>query len=103
MSNNDDLVGLGRDAMETARNLAVDDIRQKKESLIQSPAVGRKLSRQERLAQHRALLGNPLLIESQFDELSARYQLPPEKPIPRRLVLRLERAAKELAEEDNAT
>lgn len=98
-SQNGDLVGLGRDAADMARELAVDDIREKKESLIQSPAMGRKLSRDERMAQNRALLSNNLLVEGQFDEMSARFQLTPEKPIPRRLVNRLRRAAKELAEE----
>ena len=100
-SQNGDLVGLGRDAADMARELAVDDIREKKESLIQSPAMGRKLSRVERVAQNRALLDNPGSVEAQFDEMSARFQLTPEKPIPRRLVNRLRRAAKELAEEDD--
>jgi hypothetical protein len=100
MSGSDDMMGLLREATEVGGGLNLELLRDVNK-LITSPAVGRKLSRQERVASHRALLGNPLLIESQFDELSARYQLTPEKPIPRRLVLRLERAAKELAEEDN--
>lgn len=102
-SQNGDLVGLGRDAADMARELAVDDIREKKESLIQSPAMGRKFSRDERMAQNRALLDNNILVEAQFDQMSAQYQLTPEKPIPRRLVNRLRRAAKELAgEAENA-
>jgi hypothetical protein len=96
------MMGLLREATEVGGGLNLDLLRDVN-AMITSPAVGRKLSRQERLAQDRALLGNPLLIEAQFDELSARYQLPPDKPIPRRLVLRLERAAKELEEADNAT
>jgi hypothetical protein len=102
MSGSDDMMALLREATDVGGGLNLELLRDVNK-MITSPAVGRKLSRQERLAAHRALLGNPLLIESQFDELSARYQLTPEKPIPRRLVLRLERAAKELAEEDNAT
>jgi hypothetical protein len=102
MSGSDDMMGLLREATEVGGGLNLDLLRDVN-AMITSPAVGRKLSRQERLAQDRALLGNPLLIEAQFDELSARYQLPPDKPIPRRLVLRLERAAKELEEADNAT
>jgi hypothetical protein len=102
MSGGDDMMGLLREATDVGGGLNLGLLRDVN-AMITSPAVGRKLSRQERLAQHRALLGNPLLIEAQFDELSARYQLTPDRPIPRRLVLRLERAVRELAEEDNAT
>jgi hypothetical protein len=51
------------------------------------------------MAQNRALLASPDNIAAQFAELSGQYQLTPEKPIPRRLVHRLLRAQRELAEE----
>ncbi len=95
-----DMMALGREAMDVAAGLNLEIVRDGKE-LIQGPAVGTKLEKDERLAQHRALFDTPGSIEAQFAEMSGRFGLTPEKPIPRRLVNRLRRAAKELAEEDD--
>ncbi len=95
-----DMMQLGREAMDVAAGMNLDIVREGKE-LIQGPAVGRKLEKDERLAQHRALLDNPDSIAAQFAEMSGRFSLTPEKPIPRRLVHRLLRANRELAEEDD--
>ncbi len=96
---NPDLMGMGREAMDIAAGLNLEVIREGKEA-IQGPAVGRKLARAERIAQHRVLLGNPLEVQALSAQLSAQYQLTPEKPISRRLVSRLLRAHRELAEEE---
>jgi len=90
---------MGREAMDVAAGLNLEVVRDGKEA-IQGPAVGRKLEKADRMAQHRVLLGNPLAIEALGAQLSAQYQLTPEKPIPRRLVSRLLRAHRELAEEE---
>ncbi len=84
--------------MGVAAELNLELVRDGKE-MIQGPAVGTKLDKRERLAQNRALLASPDNIAAQFAELSGQYQLTPEKPIPRRLVHRLLRAHRELAEE----
>lgn len=99
MSTTDDMMGIGRDAMDSAAGMNLEIAREAKDA-IQGPAVGRKLEKSERMAQHRALLGNPLQIEAMAAQLSAQYQLTPEKPISRRLVNRLLRADRELAEEE---
>lgn len=96
---NPDFMSMGREAMDVAAGLNLEVVRDGKEA-IQGPAVGRKLAKAERMEQHRALLGNPLQIEAVSAQLSAQYQLTPEKPISRRLVNRLLRAHRELAEEE---
>lgn len=85
--------------MEVASGLNLDIVREGRDA-IQGPAVGRKLEKSERMAQHRMLLGNPLQVQALSAQLAAQYQLTPEKPISRRLVNRLLRADRELAEEE---
>ncbi len=85
--------------MPIVADMNLETVREGKDA-IQGPAVGRKLEKSERMAQHRALLGNPLQIEAMAAQLSGQYQLTPEKPISRRLVNRLLRADRELAEEE---
>ena len=99
MVNEPDLMAMGQQAMEEARDSAVEAGRSIKAQLVNRPAFGRKLSRQERLAQHQAFVSNPVLVDARFDELSARFNLPEDKPIPRRLVDYLLLAHKELTEE----
>ena len=98
MVNEPDLMAMGQQAMEEARDSAVEAGRSIKAQLVNRPAFGRKLSRQERLAQHRAFVSNPVLVEARFDELSARFNLE-KSMIPRRLVDYLLLAHKELTEE----
>ncbi len=94
----DDMMAIGREAMDLAGGLNLDIVREAK-GMIQGPAVGTKLEKDERMAQNRALLANPDSIAAMFAEMSGQFQLTPEKPIPRRLVHRLLRANRELAEE----
>lgn len=103
MTTTDDMMGAGREAMEIAAGLNLEIVRDAKEA-IQGPAVGRRLEKDERMAKNRALIASPPGIAALFGQLSAQYQLTPEKPISRRLVNRLLRAHRELAaeEEDNA-
>lgn len=98
MSTTDDTMAVGREAMEIASGLNLEIVRGAKEA-IQGPAVGRRLEKDERMARNRALLSSPLQIAALSAQLSAQYQLTPEKPISRRLVNRLLRAHRELAEE----
>lgn len=99
MSPTEDLMAWSREGLAVASEQNLETIREGKEA-IQGPAVGRKLEKQERLAQHRALIENPNAIAALGDALSAQYQLTPEKPISRRLVSRLLRAHRELAAEE---
>jgi len=89
----------GREAMEIAAGLNLEIVREGKKA-IQGPAVGRKLEKDERMAKNRALISSPPSIAALFNQLSAQYQLTPERPISRRLVNRLLRAHRELAEEE---
>jgi len=81
-----DLMAMMRGAFEEARDEVVDVVRWGRASIVQGPAVGRKLTAQQRRERYRAWRASPDLQAASFDELSARFELPPEKPIPRRLV-----------------
>lgn len=100
MTNEPDLMQLGQDAMDEARELAVEQVREMKATVVNRPAFGRKKTRQERLDAHRGFLQNPLAAAAQYDELAARFQLPEDKPVPRRLITYALFAARELGEED---
>ncbi len=99
MASEPDLMAMGQEAMEEARDSAVEAGRSIKAQLVNRPAFGRKLSRQERLDRHRAFVSDPIQIEARLDELSARFNLPEDKPIPRRLVDYLLLAQREMTEE----
>ncbi len=95
-----DLMAMGQEAMEEARDIAVQQVREMKANVVNRPAFGRRKTRQERLTEHRAFLADPLAPAAKYDELAARFQPPPEKPVPRRLVDYALLAARELGEEE---
>ncbi len=68
---------------------------------VNRPAIGEKRTRQQRLAAHSQFLENPMNTAARYDELSAQFQLKPNKPIPRRLVDYAILAGKELGEEQD--
>ena len=94
-----DLMAMGQEAMEDARDGAVEAARSIRAQLVNRPAFGRKLSRQERLDRHRSFVSDEFQIDARYDELTARFKLPEDKPIPRRLVDYLLLAQKELTKE----
>jgi hypothetical protein len=91
---------IGQDAMDEARKQSVELVREMKATVVNRPAVGHRKARQKRLGEHRAFLGNPLAPLARYDELAARFQPPPDKPVPRRLIREALFAARELGEED---
>ena len=73
--------------------------REMKAEIVNRPAIGVKRTLEERKAAERQFLDNPVNVAARYDELSAQFQLRPNKPIPRRLVDYAILAGKELGEE----
>ena len=89
--------------MQEARTEALETIMeadQEAKAEILRPALGTKLSKQERLAAQRAFLADTEAAEAQYDELTARFQLSDDAPIPRRMVNRAIQAAREVRKAD---
>ena len=86
MPDNQDLMQIGQDALDEAKGLAVEQIRTMKAEVVNRPAFARELSREERLTSHRRFLSDAQLMDDTYSELAARFKLPPDKPIPRRLL-----------------
>ena len=88
----DALVAGFRDAKEIMR----ESTRAVKADIV-SPADpnATKMTKQERMADFQDLLANPARLESEFMRLKDRYNLPDDKPIPRRLVDYLKQGLKE--------
>ena len=69
------------------------------------PALAKDITKQARLADYDVFLGNPVIMGSTIDELTARYNVGGEKPVSRRIVeyvQRMERL-KRAEEKKNAT
>ncbi len=99
MTSEPDLMAMGQQATEDARDSAVEAARSIKSQLVNRPAFGRQLTRQERLERHRAFVTDPVQIDARYDQLTAQFNLPEDKPIPRRLVDYLLLAQRELTKE----
>lgn len=94
---------------EEARNEAVDEALEARDNSLASvvrPAIGRKMTKDERLAVQRMFMDDPMAAAAEYDELTARFQLPQatgdptQKVIPRRFVNRAKQAFKELAQQE---
>ncbi len=93
----DDKLTLMQEAREEALETILDADRAAKAEILR-PALGTKLSKDERLAAQRVFLADVPAAEAQYDELTARFQLSDDAPIPRRFVNRAIQAAKEVQE-----
>lgn len=79
-----DLMQLGREAMETAKRLAVDSAREAKASIVNSPAAGKELTRPERRMRAEQFVRQPELMELEWQKLESRFPPAEEGMIPRR-------------------
>jgi len=86
------------DAMETAIEHTLDMRRKAKAYIATRPAVGRRLSKDERREEYLKLRAQPELIRSMVQEFQQRYKLPPDKPIPRAVVERILMGERDIAD-----
>lgn len=100
MPEQQDLMLLGQEAMEEARDRALEQVREMKASVVNRPAFAKEKTRQERLISHRDFVRNPPLMALEWDVLASRH--PPPKPgmVPKRWAEYGVLAAKELAQEE---
>ena len=99
MTDNVDPLEIVQEALKEAGQRYVETVRTMKSDVIMRPAVGPKLTRQERLNQYVTVRNDPAQVGGMFDELAAKYKLPEDKPIPRRLVDYLLRNEKEMSKD----
>ena len=98
-----DLLEMYEEATQEALAHILKTTRDIRAESVNRPAIGVKRTLEERKATERQFLSDPMNIAARYDELSAQFQLRPNKPIPRRLVDYAILAGKELGEEqDNA-
>lgn len=83
MAERDDLMQIGMDALQDAKDAAVGMVREAKMQVVNAPAFGRELSKDERLQEHIHFITNPGSMSLKWDELETRYKVP-EGHIPRR-------------------
>ena len=97
-----DLIGIMHEGFEEARDKYVEGVRGLRADVKQpiDPSA-KKLTATERRAADAAFLADPLLVAGEADAQSARFRLPANKPIPRRVWERVKRAAREEPHEDS--
>lgn len=98
-----DLMQVQWDAVSATKDRLVEvDRRLKAETVM--PAVGRKLSKDERAQDYRSLRRQPELILSKWDELVDRFPsgITERRPYPRALIDRLLLGERDIAEETDA-
>ena len=92
-----DLMGIMHEGYEEARDQYVEGVRMLRSELVQQPLdpSAKKMTKAERRVADAAFLADPLLVSGEADAQSARFKLPEDKPIPRRVWERIKRAARE--------
>ncbi len=89
MADDNDLFAASQNAAQRGKEMLVEAIRGMKTQVVR-PALAIKVSDEDFLADYDVWTGNPEVFAASLSELSARYQLDPAKPIPRRAVMRIQ-------------
>ena len=84
MPEEQDLMALGREAMEEGKRMAVDSMRELRASVVNSPAAGKELTRPERRMRAEGFVGSPEQMALEWDKLTARFPPPEDGLVPRR-------------------
>ncbi len=79
---------------------ALMEITRRKRDATVRPALAKNITTQEQLADYAVFLGNPVIMQSTVDEMTARYNLGPEKPVSRRIVQYVQRMEKKRRAEE---
>lgn len=96
MPDRPDPIDLMREAMKDSQERYVETVRQIRDDEVQRPLIGERLTKDERIAGLAGLLTDPSQLFGAMDEMRTRYNLPADKPIPRRLADYLNRVMPEL-------
>ena len=76
MTEQSDYMAIGQRAAESAKETAIDTVRQIKASVINRPAWGKENTKKQRIDMHRMMLQNPLAMEEEYDAVSQRFAVP---------------------------
>ena len=96
MPDRPDPIELMREAMKDSQERYVETVRRIRDEEVQRPLIGERLTKDERIAGLARLLAEPAQLFGVMDEMRARYKLPANKPIPKRLADYLNRVMPEL-------
>ena len=99
MAERDDLMKIGMSAMQEAKDVAVQMVRDGKSQVVNAPAFGKELKRDERITEHLTFINNPGTMELSWDELETRFKVE-EGKIPRRWLEYGKLVKRELDEEE---
>lgn len=70
---------------------ALMEVTRRKRDATVRPALAKNVTKQAQLADYDVFLGNPVIMQSTIDELTARYNVGGEKPVSRRVVQYVQR------------
>ena len=98
MANEDLMMALERGTQKGGDAL-IEVTRRARDATVR-PALAKNLSTAEQLNDYAVFLGDPIVMQSTVDELTARYKLGPEKPVSRRIVQYAQRMEKKRRAEE---
>ena len=84
MPNDDLMMALERGTQKGGDSL-IEVTRRARDATVR-PALAKDLSKAEQIADYRVFLSDPVVMMTTVDEVTARYNLGGEKPVPRRIV-----------------
>lgn len=92
-----DPIGMMQEAFAEGADRYKEAVRMVRADMVQRPLdpTAHKLKGADRKAADAQFLADPELVAAEADAQTARFNLPAEKPIPRRVWQRIKRAAKE--------
>lgn len=96
MPDSPDPIDLMREAMKDSQERYVETVRGIRNDEVQRPLIGERLTKDERIAGLARLLTEPAQLFSVMAEMKQRYNLPKDKPIPKRLADYLNKVMPEL-------
>lgn len=101
MASDADPMAINHEVMESVVDRLIESRRQARANLVTRPAVGRKLTPQERRIEYMKVRSDPVALQELFAQEAQRWGqgLTPERPIPRSLVDWLVSAERELQKE----
>lgn len=96
MPDRPDPIDLMREAMKDSQERYVETVRRIRDDEVQRPLIGERLTKDQRIAGLARLLSDPSQLYGAMDEMKVRYNLPKDRPIPKRLADYLNRVMPEL-------
>ena len=95
---NDDLIMALERGTQKGGDALIEVTRRRRDATVR-PALAKNLTTQQQLADYATFL-DPVIMQTTIDEVTARYNLGAEKPVPRRIVQYVQRMEKKRRAEE---